>query len=91
MTKTADMCLGLTTFGGLEVWASLLIDGKIGVVLFNRSPQADQITAHWSDIGADAAQKFAVRDVWAAADRGSSGSTSPTRSSSCSAASSSGV
>ena len=64
------MCLGLTTFGGLEVWAAPLVDGKIGVVLFNRSPQADEITARWADIGAEAAQKFAVRDVWAAANRG---------------------
>ena len=65
------MCLGLTTFGGLEVWAAPLVGGRIGVVLFNRSPQVDEITARWADIGAEAAQKYAVRDVWAAADRGS--------------------
>ena len=53
------------------MWAAPLVDGKIGVVLFNRSPHADEITARWADIGAEAAQKFAVRDVWAAADRGS--------------------
>ncbi len=60
---TGGMCLGLTTFGGLEVWAGPLVDGKIVVVLFNRSPAADEITAHWSDIGASG--PYSVRDVWA--------------------------
>ena len=38
------------------------------MVLFNRSPAAEEITAKWEDIGASG--KMSVRDVWAAADRG---------------------
>lgn len=68
VSSTGGMCMGLTTFGGLEVWAAPLVNGKVGVVLFNRSPAAEEITAHWSDIGASG--KMSVRDVWAATDRG---------------------
>jgi hypothetical protein len=68
VSTTGGMCMGLSTFGGLEVWAGPLIDGKIVVTLFNRSPAAEEITAHWLDIGA--VGSYLVRDVWAAADRG---------------------
>ena len=67
-TTGGGFCMGLATFGGLEVWAGPLVDGKIVVTLFNRSPAAEEITAHWSDIGA--AGSYSVRDVWAAAERG---------------------
>jgi hypothetical protein len=69
VSTTGGFCMGLTTFGGLEVWAGPLVDGKIAVTLFNRSPAAEEITAHWSDIGA-AVGSYSVRDVWAAVDRG---------------------
>ena len=54
----------------LEVWAGPLSGGRIAVALFNRSPGMDSITATWAAIGANAGQAYAVRDIWAGADRG---------------------
>ena len=63
------------SFGMLEVWTVPLINGAYGAVLFNRSPAPDAITLAWSDLdawgtGVANTAPFAVRDVWAAADRG---------------------
>ncbi len=66
-----DFCLDLVTGGMLEVWAGPLTGGRIAVALFNRSPGDDTITARWADIGAAAGAAYSVRDIWAAADRGS--------------------
>ncbi len=46
----------------LEVWAGPLSDGRIAVVLFNRSPGDDTMVVHWSDIGATGS--YAVYDIW---------------------------
>lgn len=53
----------------LEVWASALTNSRIAVALFNRSPGTDSITVQWADINATGT--YSVRDIWAAADRGS--------------------
>merc|ERR1712007_146510 len=71
ITTGGGFCLGLATMGGLEVWAGPLLGGRLVVVLFNRSPSADVITAKWSDIGAEPRRSYVVFDVWAAESRGS--------------------
>ena len=70
VTRGGDFCLDLVTGGALEVWAAPLTGGRIGVVLFNRSPAADVIACKWADVGAAAGRTYTVRDAWAAADVG---------------------
>jgi alpha-galactosidase len=71
VTKGGSFCLEVVSGGGLEVWAGPLTGGRIAVALLNRSPGPDSISAAWADIGAEAGRSYAVRDVWAAQDRGS--------------------
>ena len=70
-----EFCLDLVTGGMLEVWATPLLGGAWGVGLFNRSPGNDTITVSWGMLPAGSpippTASFDVRDVWAAADRGS--------------------
>ena len=55
---------------GLQVYSKTLSgSGRRAVVLLNRTGSAATITARWSDLGLTGAAS--VRDVWAAADRGS--------------------
>lgn len=44
---SSDVCLTLTHFGNNEVWMAPLSEGRYGVVLFNRSPWPQSITAEW--------------------------------------------
>ncbi len=61
-------CLDATADGQLEVWAGPLTGGRWAVALFNRAAADAPITATFAAFNATGA--FAVRDVWAAADRG---------------------
>jgi hypothetical protein len=71
VTVGGAFCLDVTTMGLLETWAGPLTGGRIAVALFNRSPADDVVTAAWPAIGAPSpATAYAVRDIWAAADRG---------------------
>ncbi|GJF28860.1 alpha-galactosidase [Kitasatospora sp. NE20-6] len=55
---------------GLQVYGKVLTGtGRRAVLLLNRTAAAAPVTARWSDLGLTAAGT-AVRDVWAAADRG---------------------
>ena len=54
--------------GKLQVWVKKLEDGSIAVALLNRDSTAQQITAHWSDVGISG--EWRVRDLWEHADRG---------------------
>ena len=68
--SSAPFCLDLSILGGLEVWAGPLSGGRFVVVLYNRSPAADTITAYWHDIGVSPNVTMKVRDIWAAQDVG---------------------
>lgn len=65
-----DFCLDLVVGGILEVWSAPLTSNRVAVVLFNRSPQADQITARWQDMGLNAQAPYSVYDIWADAQKG---------------------
>ena len=68
---TSDRGAVLVPGGVLETWAGPLAGGRWAVALWNRSPNADAVEVRFADLGAaDAGDRFAVRDVWAAADRG---------------------
>jgi hypothetical protein len=55
---------------GLQVYQKVLSgNGRRAVVLLNRTGSAASITVRWSSVGLTGS--VAVRDVWAAADRGS--------------------
>ncbi|MDH4272509.1 MAG: alpha-galactosidase, partial [Candidatus Aminicenantes bacterium] len=54
--------------GDLEVWARDLEDGSKAVGLFNRGESMAEVTANWSDLGVQGAQK--VRDLWRQEDLG---------------------
>jgi len=71
VTTGGSFCLDLNIMGGLEVWVSLLSEWRYAVALFNRSPADDFIVLQWSDLGVPDTTVFDVRDIWAAADRGS--------------------
>jgi hypothetical protein len=43
---------------------------RLGVTLLSRSPSAETIVAPWRLLGIDPSQRYSVRDVWDAADRG---------------------
>jgi hypothetical protein len=70
VTVGGRFCLDLAPGGALETWAGPLAGGRWAVALWNRSPGADPITIRFADLGAPPGARFAVRDVWAAADRG---------------------
>lgn len=70
LTVGGAFCLDLVTGGWLEVWAAPLAGGRWGAALFNRSPAPDAITLEWAALGVPMRARFAVRDVWAGADRG---------------------
>eukprot|EP01116_Phalansterium_solitarium_P024035 TRINITY_DN867_c0_g1_i1.p1 TRINITY_DN867_c0_g1~~TRINITY_DN867_c0_g1_i1.p1 ORF type:complete len:727 (+),score=197.67 TRINITY_DN867_c0_g1_i1:51-2183(+) len=74
VTVGSDFCLDLTTMGMLEVWAAPLTGGRYAVALFNRSPAQDTITLDYSVLQPAVVNplsaKFAVYDIWAAANRG---------------------
>jgi alpha-galactosidase len=55
--------------GDTEVWARPLQGGAYAVGLFNRGASSAKVTARWSDVGFTG--KGTVRDLWAAANRGS--------------------
>lgn len=62
---------GQSASSGLEVWAGELMDGRIALVLFNRSDKEHTITAQWSDdLGLDQNKIMIVRDVWQHVDIG---------------------
>ena len=54
----------------LEVWSKQLADGGRAVVLFNRSPNAADISVSWTDIGYPQHLTAKVRDLWAGKDLG---------------------
>jgi len=54
----------------LETWVAPLSGGRFAAALLNRSPGADSLSVAAADLGWAAGARFAVRDVWAAADRG---------------------
>jgi alpha-galactosidase len=56
--------------GNLEIWARPLWDGTVAVGLFNRSTNAQTVTASWDDLGLDGPQP--VRDLWRHQDLGAS-------------------
>ena len=66
-----EQCLDVTADGTTEVWAGPLTGGRWAVALFNRLTVSAQITAHWAAFNVSSSASFAVRDVWAAADKGS--------------------
>lgn len=59
-----EFCLDAAGAGWLEVWASQLKDGKIAVVLANRSPSTDLVTFTAEQIGATAGAAYGIYDVW---------------------------
>ena len=65
-----EYCLDVIAGGGLEAWAGELEGGRHVAVLWNRSPAREAVRIAWADFGAPPDAAFAVRDVWAAADRG---------------------
>ena len=56
--------------GDREVWSKQLADGGRAVVLFNRGPQAAQLSVSWTDLGYPQSLSAQVRDLWAAKDLG---------------------
>jgi hypothetical protein len=62
-------CLDLAA-GQLETWCGPLTGGRVAVSLFNRSPAPAPITVDFKTC--NASNTNTVRDIWAAADRGSS-------------------
>lgn len=61
---------GSTDSGDIEVWAGELFGGELAVVLFNRSSQPQNITAHWKDLGLEDSASFRVRNLWAMTNEG---------------------
>jgi alpha-galactosidase len=56
--------------GDREVWSKQLADGGRAVVLFNRGPQAAEVSVNWTDLGYPQSLSAQVRDLWAAKDLG---------------------
>ncbi len=54
--------------GQTEVWMRHLENGDLAVALFNRGPDAANVTADWSSLGLTG--KHEVRDLWAHASSG---------------------
>merc|ERR1712216_164261 len=59
-----NYCLDVALGGNLEVWTAPLIEGRVAVGLFNRSPAAAVITATWTDLGLSANAEYDAVDVW---------------------------
>ena len=57
--------------GEQEVWSKQLADGGRAVVLFNRGPNAADVSVSWTDIGYPPHLTAKVRDLWAGKDLGS--------------------
>jgi alpha-galactosidase len=56
---------------GLQVWAKLLMgNGKLAVLLLNRTNSSAPISVHWSTLGLDPSAPVTVRDLWAHKDLG---------------------
>ncbi len=53
-----------------DVWAKPLQNGGVAVVLLNRGASEQTIGVKWDEIGLNAGQKAAVRDLWAHKDLG---------------------
>jgi len=66
--RSEGLCLD--TQADLEVWAGPLSKNRWVVILFNRGPNTQTITANWSDFGVDPSQSFLVRDLWKKRDIG---------------------
>ena len=56
--------------GDREVWSRQLADGGRAVVLFNRGPNAQEISVSWTDIGYPPHLSAKIRDLWAGKDVG---------------------
>jgi alpha-galactosidase len=56
--------------GDLEVWAKQLQNGDRAVILLNRGPSEQSITAPWQQIGYPDHLSAAVRDLWVHKDLG---------------------
>ena len=54
--------------GTLQVWVKELVDGAKAVAWFNRSENAEKISAVWKDLGF--AGRMKVRDLWENSDKG---------------------
>jgi alpha-galactosidase len=57
--------------GDQEVWSRQLADGGRAVVLFNRGPNAAELSVTWTDIGYPPHLTAKMRDLWAGKDLGS--------------------
>ncbi len=68
--RPANWCMEAVRGGNLEVWVAELSGHRLALALVNRSPKHATITAPWEAIGLLASKKMSVRDVWAAADKG---------------------
>jgi len=55
---------------GTEVWAGPLLNGDKAVILFNKNPVPDTVTAIWGQVGLANSTKALVRDLWAHKDIG---------------------
>jgi alpha-galactosidase len=56
--------------GDLEVWSKQLQDGSRAVLLLNRGPSQQTVTATWEQIGYPGHMSAAVHDLWAHKDLG---------------------
>jgi alpha-galactosidase len=63
--------------GQKEIWMKPLADGTVAVGLFNRGPEAADVSVRWSDLKLTGTQ--AVRDLWRQKDIGSQDSGWTTR------------
>ena len=70
VASRSGYCMAVRSTGALEVWGGQLSGGRYVALLLNRSPAPDTITLHWAYLGLANSTRMAVRDVWAAADRG---------------------
>ncbi|GLJ35358.1 hypothetical protein SUGI_0711200 [Cryptomeria japonica] len=50
--------------GDLEVWAGPLSNGRVVIILWNRSSKSAFITAKWEDIGLPSESVVEARDLW---------------------------
>eukprot|EP00928_Gymnodinium_smaydae_P042121 TRINITY_DN28410_c0_g1_i1.p1 TRINITY_DN28410_c0_g1~~TRINITY_DN28410_c0_g1_i1.p1 ORF type:complete len:720 (+),score=80.71 TRINITY_DN28410_c0_g1_i1:42-2162(+) len=66
----SEWCVEAIRGGNLEVWVAELERGQHVVALLNRSPYAAFMNVTLSDLGVNDDVEFAVRDVWAATDKG---------------------
>lgn len=70
VTTGGVFCLDVSTIGMLEVWMAPLTGSRVAVVLNNRSPGDDTITATWATLGLSPSARYDVFDIWANVDRG---------------------